>query len=88
MTDHTIRTPGGAFLSFDMMADGFYTLNIFGESSTRHLRLSAANMEELIEAVGVTYYGAEQETEEQQLVRLMKQAIAEDREEMTKALRQ
>lgn len=42
------------------------------------------NMEELMDLIGVVYYGAIEESSEDYMVRLMKRAIAEDRAEETK----
>ena len=71
-------------LSFDEKPNGRFTLNVLGGHNERHIELTPANMEELMDLIGVVYYGAIEESSEDYMVRLMKRAIAEDRAEETK----
>lgn len=77
MSDPTIRTIHGALLSFDETHNGRFVLNVLGGQNERHIELTSANMEELIELIGRVYYGAVEEDSEAWMKRLVKDAVAE-----------
>lgn len=81
--DDTIRTPKGAYISFDVV-EGQFLLNILSGINSLHVEMSEANMEDLIDLIGRVYYGAIEETGEDYLKRLIKEAIGEDRHEELK----
>jgi hypothetical protein len=79
--DPTLRTIHGAILSFDETHNGRFVLNVLGGKNERHIELTSGNMEELMDLIGKVYYGAVEESSEDFMVRLMKRAIREDRQE-------